>query len=74
VPVLVEMVLLLGNMHYVNVGRRHPGTNVFQHLEQHLRETGSVKLVALVIASRPRTVRTPSSEDGIIAAVESEPW
>jgi alpha-D-ribose 1-methylphosphonate 5-triphosphate diphosphatase PhnM len=50
--------------------RRHPDANVFRRLEQRLRETGSVAPAALVNACRSRTVRTPTSEDATIAAVE----
>jgi hypothetical protein len=47
---------------------------VLRRLEQGLRETGSLTPTALVNAGRSRTVRTPANEDGIIAAVEREPW
>jgi hypothetical protein len=51
-------------------GRRHPDAGMFRPLEQRLREAGSVTCTAHVNAGRPRTVRTPASEDGIIGAME----
>jgi hypothetical protein len=55
-------------------GRRQPDANVFQRLEQRLHEAGSVPPTADVNAVRPRTVRTPASEDVTIASVERELW
>jgi hypothetical protein len=53
------------------LGRRHPDDHMFRRLEQRLRETGTS--TALVNAGRPQTVRTPATEDAIIAAVERQP-
>jgi hypothetical protein len=57
-----------------NLGRRHPDANVFQRLEQRLRQTASAKPALIVNTSRSGTLRTPANEDTIIAAVEREPW
>jgi hypothetical protein len=57
-----------------SIGRRHPDANVFRRLELRLREKGSLIPTALVNAGRPRTVRTPSNEDAVIAAVGRGPW
>jgi hypothetical protein len=53
---------------------RYPNADMFRPLEQRLRETESVTPRAHVNAGRPRTVRTPTSEDAMFAAMEREPW
>jgi hypothetical protein len=59
-------------LHYL--GHCHPDVNVFQWLEQHLHETGSVMPTAHVNAGHPPIVQTPANEKAVIAAVEWEPW
>jgi hypothetical protein len=54
-----------------HLGRCHPDANVFQRLEQCLRETDlHITPTALVNAGRPRTVRTPGDEDDVNSTVE----
>jgi hypothetical protein len=55
-------------------GWHRPHANVFQCLEKRFHEAGSVTSVAHVNAGRPWTVRTPTNDGTIIAAVEWEPW
>lgn len=43
--------------------RRHPSTNVIRCLEQRLREIGNLPLTSSAGWDRPRTVRTPETED-----------
>jgi hypothetical protein len=52
-------------------GRRHPHANAFSLEPSFLEESLTPK--AHVNAGRPRTVRTPDSEDATIAVVELEP-
>jgi hypothetical protein len=47
---------------------------VFRRLEQRLSETGRFIPTATVNGGRPRNLRTPASEDAIIAAVERMRW
>jgi hypothetical protein len=56
---------------------QHPDANVFQRLEQRLREvheTGSIPPTINVNAGRPRTVRTSANEDVTVASAEREQW
>jgi hypothetical protein len=52
-------------------GRRHPHANAFSLEPSFLEE--ALTPMAHVNAGRPRTVRTPASEDATITAVELEP-
>lgn len=52
--------------------RRHPTRNVFQRLDQRLRETGSFE-VRNIDRGRPRTRRTPALEEQVLQQVEEEP-
>jgi len=57
-------------LHYS--GRRQSDSNVFRLFKQRLRETGCVIPTVFENAGRARSVRTPASEDVIIAAVEQQ--
>lgn len=52
--------------------RRHPDVNVIRRLEQRVRERGQVNPIHENLG-RPRTVRTPDLEEGILAAVHNSP-
>lgn len=52
--------------------RIHPDKNVFQRLDQRMRETGRVDIIMETVG-RPRTARTPQVEEAILQAVEENP-
>jgi hypothetical protein len=52
--------------------RRPPDKNVFQRLDQRMRETGRVDVIHETVG-RPRTARTPQVEEAVLQAVEDNP-
>jgi hypothetical protein len=52
--------------------RRPPDKNVFQRLDQRMRETGRVDVIHKTVG-RPRTARTPQVEEAVLQAVEDNP-
>jgi hypothetical protein len=46
-------------------GPCHPDANVIRQLEKRLQETGNLTEPACVKAGRPRSLRTPATEDDI---------